>query len=462
MKCSQIKQNIELYVLGGLDEQICQKMQRHLRDCALCSSMVSDYEMLAAALRTQAEDISHEFLINRIMLSASPAISRQRHRKRIAVFFRAAVSAAACFAVTLGVLTSFSKINSASKSISGRIPCSTAAFLNTRKGWNFDSQLFAPADDNAQLIGTDRFVTLMHDRSGTRAVCVDSGTNAIRWKGVDNCLGYFATNSEMVYCVAENNDRAKSIVAMEAQTGRQIWQFSPPEHAEVTDFSCPYIAGENICWTAGQSVYMLDSTGKLLWQSALNEKGHLSSPVEANGYVYVADNKFLYRIDPEKGSFEKEFSYSCDTCSTSEPLIEASSERVYLSLCLSDGTSRVMCLDTSTDNTLWDKHAPRVTRISDYNGRVLVRCQHVYCLDGNSGTALWHYKARGCGPVICCSDSLVFVDQNDSGSIIAVQPDTGSQLWKLEGFHSCGGLVDTGEKGFLKTSDGMIHVISFG
>ncbi len=91
--------------------------------------------------------------------------------------------------------------------------------------------------------------------------------------------------------------------ALDAQTGKQKWAFSPERSDGGYDLSVPAI-GQNMVYVSKyRSLYALDeTTGEQKWQFTVKENYYARSPSFSAGVVYVHDGMALYALDAITGT----------------------------------------------------------------------------------------------------------------------------------------------------------------
>jgi outer membrane protein assembly factor BamB len=105
----------------------------------------------------------------------------------------------------------------------------------------------------------------------------------------------------------------RSIYALDQQTGKQIWQFSPPSSVETGGWVSDPIVADGVVYCASSEdayighgyVYALDSkTGKQLWAYTPNQVLSFPKPLAASdGLVYVVGRDGpLYALDAKTGA----------------------------------------------------------------------------------------------------------------------------------------------------------------
>jgi outer membrane protein assembly factor BamB len=142
-------------------------------------------------------------------------------------------------------------------------------------------------------------------------------------------------------------------------------------------------------------------------------------------------------------------------------LLAVADEHLCLALRLRTGQSTLVCMNPADRKTIWTRTVPPVSDFCIAGSSLYVRSQDVLALDMESGNLLWNFASTGCSPVTYANGRVWFADSGDQGHLIALDERTGSKMLDLTGIRSCNAFVELGDKGYVKTHDGAVHVILF-
>ncbi|MCD6362231.1 MAG: PQQ-binding-like beta-propeller repeat protein, partial [Armatimonadetes bacterium] len=228
----------------------------------------------------------------------------------------------------------------------------------------------------------------------------------------------------------------------------------------------PVVASDRVFFAIGKTVYCVDRiTGEQLWKRGMGANVY-STPVYANGYLYVAgDDGRIHAISANNGS--EEWVYRLDK-GVRAPLTYADG---VLYIGCDDG--RVYALDTNTQEVQWSyttgskvRAAPTLWRETVYvvnqAGRLfaisrrgrqrwsialgerycfappVVRSERIYvaagttlwAFDARLGHRRWKYESRALitGPVAVTGNSVIF--GNREGAIYCLDAATGRVRWR--------------------------------
>ncbi|MFO7170812.1 MAG: PQQ-binding-like beta-propeller repeat protein, partial [Chloroflexota bacterium] len=233
------------------------------------------------------------------------------------------------------------------------------------------------------------------------------GQNPGRTRAVANSLSLPLTHQRLVAMPRDNETGSPPVIAkglmlvetkdhlraFDLRSGRERWSFDQPG-----SYISPAIAGDQVFIRAeagnkGELIALSLDSGLPAWRfspkrlsSADNNYfgGHLTSPVIADGTVFVGAGKELYALDAASGALRWEF---------------ATQNYVTSSATVADG--RVF--------------------ISDFD--------YIYAIDQNSSALLWTYPAKD-----AISFSAVATDRavmvTSGSAVLALDAATGQPLWE--------------------------------
>lgn len=254
--------------------------------------------------------------------------------------------------------------------------------------WNFsaESELSAPVVENSKVyVGSDSYVYALNINDGS-----------MLWNNSDsfNFIGVAVANDE-VFAAGFNK-----ILGINAKTGTQIWEngvggFNPGYNTPVVADNVVYGSGNNLGLSAINA-----KTGKEIWRysgGVANALGMWSSPVVANGNVYIAAQAGVYVLNANNG------------------------------------------------NELWNSTiAPFLVSPIVANGVIYAGSSdgNVYALNANNGNKLWNYTTGAlkppvpwAGDVLAYSDSQsgnlasILYAYSQEGNLYALNATTGEKLW---------------------------------
>jgi outer membrane protein assembly factor BamB len=471
MDCEDVRQEIELYVLGGADETESRLIEEHLSRCPDCRQIERQCVLLLTNLRRQKRSSGADSeLVARILAATELPLKRALKRKRLRRVTPTAVSIAAVLLLAAfvwqiwwgesdkGVVPSAGQVHAPS------IPAKTLWHKAPPYVWRTIGVGFTNADDIVVDKGAVFFLSGDTSRPVVTAVDADSGQT--KWQSDTISCGYLETDGERLYCVALTGRPKSELAALDVRSGRVQWTFERPEASNsLYQPSKPTVMpATRICWVCKNVIYALDArTGGEIWRRTIDGESCMSRAAVVGDNIYAAGRSGIYCVNADSGEVRWHLAYRFYTWPGSKPLIaSAGSGRLFVAAGSKDGRSLVRRIDTATPRCIWEKLVPRVAHISVDSTHVYLRCQDVLALDQATGDLVWKVKAAGCSPVTECDDLVCFIDRTRDGRLIAINRQTGRITWQVPGLHSCNAFVKVGGRGYLKTEDSVVLAFTFG
>jgi outer membrane protein assembly factor BamB len=291
-----------------------------------------------------------------------------------------------------------------------------------------------------------------------RLVAVDLRTGRQRWEfPQDGSYISPAVAGRRVFIRVESGALGQ-LVALDLESGEQVWAFGPAQLSEpATGFlgghlTSPVVADGAVFVGAGRQVYALDAgTGELLWEFAMADYVSSSAAV-ANSHVYISDLSSLYVLDQQGGS--QIWSYPTQMSIYFSPVASEG-------LVLYSDAPNVVALDTTTGEQRW---------VADFSGEAVIPaavsecCAFVksastlYALDLASGAELWRFDDNSFVSLPAVADGQIFaVTGLSSGTALAIlDSSTGSSRWMSIAALSPSAPVIAGQTVYVRASDGRL------
>lgn len=466
MDCEDVRQEIELYVLGAADETESRLIEEHLSRCPDCRQIERQCALLLTNLRRQKRSSGADSeLVPRILAATELPLKRALKRKRLRRLTPTAASIAAALLLAAFVWQIWwGESNNGAGPSAGQVEAPLTPAKTLWHKANAVGMGFTTADDIVVDKGTVFF--LAGDNSTPVVTAVDADSGQTRWQSDMISCGYLETDGERLYCVALTGRPKSELAALDVRSGRVQWTFERPEASNsLYQPSRPTVMpATRICWVCENVIYALDArTGAEIWRRAVDGESCMSRAVVVGDNIYAAGRNGIYCVNADSGEVRWHLPCRFYTWPGSKPLIaSAGSGRLFVAAGSKDGRSLVRRIDTATQHCLWEKLVPRVTHISVDSARIYLRCQDVLALDQATGDPVWKVRAAGCSPVTECDDLVCFVDRTREGRLIAINRHTGRITWQVPGLHSCNAFVKVGRRGYLKTEDSIVRAFTFG
>jgi outer membrane protein assembly factor BamB len=454
MNCTDVEKEIELYVLGGADATKSRQIEQHLSRCPNCRRLRRECEDILSELKAHGRTpFDRQTLVNGILSTSRPLLRRATARRRFLQF----VSIAAGFVLVATIW--FVGIGDKPS----RTPDRGAAPNKTL--WRKVATVAmggAEADDIVIHNGT--IFLLLENDAGQAVSAVEADSGRTLWQSEYVSCGYLAADDEHVYCVALADQARLHLISLDRKDGHCVWAYKTPQTTSVLNgISKPTVMpGRRICWVHEDSAYAIDArTGDQIWCRTFQEEKRLSQAAVIGREVYVAGRNGIYCIDGESGVNRWHLPDHSQTWLSTKPLTAVGRDRLFVVTADRNGKSRVRCVDTSSQRSLWQKSVPRVSHVCADSTNVYVRCQQVMALDQIDGEHLWTIEATGCSPITACDDTICFIDSAREGSLVGARSYNGDVAWKVPGLHSCNAFIRAGERGYLKTNDNVVLAFAF-
>lgn len=466
MNCTEIRKDIELYVLDGLDEVRIRQVEAHLHRCVTCHQLEQEYRLSLVEFKNQAKrDMpSNISLIGRICEAVQPSLRQARGHVRFRRFVSAAASVAAAVVLTASVWYGWvGRGGDRARPLATR---SKTTFAPIRTIWQNANSANVSMSDAYDIVVHGKmvfFVSEHGDKHGVNAV--DAASGKTLWHSDLPSCGYLAADNDLVYCVASTSQAKVELAALNRLSGQIIWTFDKVEPSYGPyGASRPAVMSRNrVCWVYEDGVYALDArTGGELWHQKFDNEACLSPAVVIGQSVYVASGNGIYCIDGNNGHIDWHLPCDCHLWPGTKPLIAAGPNRLFAATASKNGKSSIRCIDITTRRFIWEKSVPRVTHLRADSTHLYLRCQRVLALDQSSGNPVWDVNATGCSPITAYDDMICFVDSTREGRLMAVNRYTGHTAWQIPGLHSCSSFVKVGGRGYLNTNDRVVLAFSFG
>jgi len=461
MRCREVKEEIELYVLGGLCSVKTRKIEEHLQRCPICRELEYQYKDILSKLSYRGDSaLKNRELVDKIRMSTQLPLRNARFRKKSYRLASTAASIAAALLLSIFVLYIWS--GSGNSPIDGRSGTSVKSIKTIWQRASADVVGFVKPED---ILIQDSMVFLLSGKTGGRAVsAVNVDTGKTLWQSELVSCGYLAADHRYVYCVTLTDQAEIVLAALDKSSGQVAWTFQKGGTLNTLYASTkPVVLPDNrICWIHKNNAYAIDThTGIEIWHRTFEEEGCLSQITVVGSSVYTANRNGIYCINHTDGQILWHLPYQTFAWPGTKPLSAAGNDKIFIVTGEKNGMSRIRCIDSSGPLCLWQKLVPRVTYVNADSDYVYLRCQHVLALSQKDGNPIWKIEATGCSPITACDDKICFTDTSREGHLVAVNRHNGHKIWQIPGLHSCNAFVKIGKRGYLKTNDSVVLAFAF-
>ena len=293
---------------------------------------------------------------------------------------------------------------------------------------------------------------------------------AIAWKvNVGDAGRYIftpATSGDSVFAASNRGD----LLRLNAANGKTLWRVDTK-----APLSGGVGVGENmvLVGTSKGSVLAYDLEGKPLWQSRVSSEV-LSAPQAAGEFVVVrSGDSRIFGLDARDGSRRWEYQ------TTPPPLtLRANPGVVIVEGFAIAGmpAGKLVVLNIANGGLVWETvvAAPKgdneLERITDIAGPPLVEAGRVCaatfqgraaCYETQKGVQLWARPASSVGSL--AADDLSVYLSEDTGSVIALDRNTGASVWKQDklSYRNLSAPLATGDYVVVGDFEGQVHFLKF-
>jgi outer membrane protein assembly factor BamB len=457
MNCEEVKEQIELYVLGDLSEEQMDGIERHLSGCADCSRRVSELRVIVSAIKGTGEMAADSSELERnILASVERQIGTNGRRRRISRRVLAVFSSAACLLIGLAIWQLFIYPGGRELSIEPHANLDLQTILT-----NSVSMPASLADDI--VVREEKIFMLLENGMQMNAAAFNSVTGEQLWRSDIESYGFIAADDDQMYCLAPGAQGGLELAAINGDDGKTLWRYS----AGYSDFKVSpskptVLSGGRICWIVNSEIYVLSaSDGDLLWSRSIPNDNLLSEASAIGDKIFIAGGEALYCFDSVSGEQSWRMELGEEASRWVRPLLAVDEGQICVAFGLGSGKSKLFCMAAEDREVIWSKVTPQILRLCFAGENLYLRTQDVFALDRKSGAELWKFSSRGCSPVTYADSGVYFIDSNGQGQLVMLDCRTGDKVWDLIGMRSCDEFLRVGNTGYLKTDDGAIHIIAF-
>jgi len=443
--------------MGDLPASAEADVADHVAACPDCRAVCDDYRRMIVQLRSSADPTGPRPAFEagaRAAVRTEVHSARRRIRIRRAGVALGAAAATLLLAVAVGHLAG----NKPDKR-----PDGCASQRASAEQWRLDGALAVPTSAaGGVVVRGERMYVVRRGDGGHHVAAVSVTTGDLIWESGLESRGYLAADDQRVYCLTPASRRTIDLVALDAATGRPLWRFGGQASLglRVPCRPVPLPRGR-VCWTARDTVHMLDAaSGLAIWTRSFPDEGPLSPAWAWGGQYYVASSRALYCLSGEAGADTCRHPLDASGVLRSRPLVAVCGSRAYVACPTPTPMSRLVCLDLADRRVLWSRSVPRPLHLLATEDVLYVRGPEVLAFDAASGRPRWTRLASGCSPMTADDGLLHLLDAADAGRLVALDRHTGRDAWEIPGIRSCDAFVRSGDLGFVKTLDGVVHAFA--
>lgn len=459
MNCEEVQRQIELYVLGDavVDSD---EIQAHLTRCLACRTIEGEYRHIVDSLsQSTSSNRSHVDFEREVLHAVTGEIGEMGPRPRRPHRWGKISAVAACLLIVLGLWQIGFRGEGSGKDKGDNLQAGLATYAIPA------GAMAVPTSGADNILVKGRDIYLLREigsRTNLVALNVETGTQV--WDSNVDSYGYLALGDKQLCCLAPNQSGGLDLVAIGAANGQLLWRHTQNRPRMFYGLCAPmFLPGDRICWTVGNTVRILRSRdGKLLWTQNIPGEQLLCTALAQDQNLYVAGSKGLYQLGINSGEHIWHSKYEFAISRWVRPLLVVAGDQLCVALRERRGQSVLMCLNMKNKETLWTQTLPPISHLCAAQERLYLRSQSVQALDLASGDLLWNVPSAGCSPITFADGRVWFVDARDNGTLVALDAGSGDKVSALAGLRSCNALIELNDRAFVKTHDGIVHVIHLG
>ena len=455
MKCNDVRNRLQLFVLGGLPEGEQNRVQSHLDTCPECFARFAEYqcvvdEMVADYAETEPGQEFEE--------ATRAAINSEIRKARSARWQSRPGLVAAVAAVLIAVLTWYVYSGPGAKRAS-----TVDRLAGLAERWQQNGLLTTPhsAAPGYALRGSTIFA-LRERNDRTRVCAFDTDSGKELWQCDMPALGYLNVDAQHVYALSRAPDDGIDLLALDSSSGELLWRYHHEEAPLAPTLTRPLTtSNQTVCWAVNGTIHMLDaSTGDTAWSRDVPCRGPLSTPAIKNDSLVVSGPENILCLNAGDGSERWQLSLPKQVHGQARPLLAITGSHAFLAQRRYVYGAELFSLNLKTREIEWQKSIDEAFHLLTADHTVCLRGRDVRAFDVDTGQVLWTRQADGCGPLTRSGSLVHYVDSGDPGRIVAVNAHTGAQGWQIAGVRSCDAFTRIGMTGFVKTRRGVLRALA--
>ena len=456
MKCNEVRERLELFVLGGLPDSEQERLQAHLDTCPECFARFAEYQFVLEEMQAQCTEPSPDPVFED---RARKAISQEIRSKSASRWKSGLMLAAASLAVvSLAVLGFYFAFHFNSGPI---VSADRLAGLVER--WQQDGLLATPHSDAPGYALRDSTIFALRERDGRSCVCAfDANSGEELWQSKLAALGYVSVDARRVYALARGSNSGIDLLALDSSNGELLWRCHHDDVPLAPVLTRPLPGpDETVCWAVSNAIRMLDAaSGEPVWSREASCRGPLSTPAMKGDSVVVSGPDAIMCLSASDGGEQWQLSLPDQARGQARPLLALSGSHAYFAQRHYVYGAELFCLDLEKRQIEWQRSVEEAFHLLTAGRTVCLRGRDIKAFDAGSGQILWTRRADGCGPLTKSGSLVQYVDSGDPGRIVAVDASTGTQGWQIAGVRSCDAFTRRGSTGFVKTRQGVLRAFA--
>lgn len=460
MNCEQVREELELLVLEGLEPRDKAAVQAHLASCPACRAAEGEYRKLVDRIQAEEPPAQPRGGLVETLREAARREVRSARRRTLARRALLTVAATAALLILSVGLSGLWRAETDGPESSRDTPANLPGEGRPAERWQYAGARAVPASAaDEMLIRGDTMYLLRLAELGNCVAAVDAATGETRWESATPSFGYLAADGPRVFCLSSVRPQTVDLVALDASSGEPLWRFSRRGVHPLNAAPPLPVDSDRVSWVAGGTVYLLDAaSGDRSWSRHLADGGPPFSMTAGPRRLYVFGGGVLTCLHIRSGRVAWRKAVPTDVEPHGRPTLAIAGSRLFLT---SEQGDRLVCFDTLARRVLWQRRVDGGRHLLAASDAVYVRGgDRVQAFDLAAGDRLWSCGASGCGAMTLVDGRLCFADTSDRGRLVALDRRTGRRAWQIAGIRSCDGFARVGGTGYIKTQDGIVRAIA--
>jgi len=452
MDCEYVSSRLKQFLLEEMEKAEYKSIAEHTAECALCAEKLAEQrnKLKKACEIPEMPEPDGTFRKNllravhsEIALARTQNISAKRMRKAAAAILLAgaAVTAVAWLLNRDGA----EKVTLTQQPV----------YMWKHRGISSVQQL----SFDAPVVFQKRVYAIRKNDAGSSLVALETDTGRRIWNSDSEVTGYTAADPRHVLGISISSDGIATLKCFNAETGKLLWTYQSASPSSAC--SVPEITGQGIFWSPGNSLHCITAAGGTeKWSRTFPVKGLISNPEAVQNSVMIIAGNVLYKLSKTDGKTIHSWQLTGTPPSrTHRPLLAATPSAVGAVLFKTPSwKADLVCFSPDNEKIIWRRETGAVSHINIAGNAVIVRAGNVYAYSADSGGTLqWQYKAAGCSPVSFAENRLYFFNTAGKGSLVVLKPDNGSVETTYRLPPSCAGITVTGTRGIINAQNGVLY-----
>ncbi len=142
------------------------------------------------------------------------------------------------------------------------------------------------------------------------------------------------------------------------------------------------------------------------------------------------------------------------------PMLVAAAGQVLCARRTSQGKGILCCIKPETQTIAWTRETEAPLNLHVHQAKAFVRSGNLSAFDARTGQPLWRVPVGGCGTLSFRANRIYLVDAAEKARVLALNGETGKQVWARRLAASCNGIVVSGPVGLLSGNNHTLYAFA--